>query len=119
MHLATHPPRRPGNAPGFMLALLSAAALFALTQCKFKPDAVTGVANPDNPSSCVQQCNRDAKAKRDAENDLHKANETACHDDPVCLANEEARHEAVLDQIAAEQQQCNAGCHRQGGGGND
>jgi hypothetical protein len=40
----------------------------------------------------------------------------ACGDDADCRAAEEARHEAVVENIQARRRECVSGCHRQGGG---
>lgn len=67
-------------------------------------------------SECVQACNELARAAREAERILHLANIEACAGDESCLEDEEARHEARMEEIAAQSQECKATCHEQGGG---
>jgi hypothetical protein len=67
-------------------------------------------------AECIHSCNDDAKESRDAERRLHTDNVKACAGDSDCLADEEARHEAAMDAIAAASKACKASCHDQGGG---
>lgn len=92
------------------------------SQCSQVADRSVG---PDNSTlgrgnevaACVQACNEIAKDDRAAENDLHKANVEACDGNMTCLEEEEARHEARMDEIEAAMQMCKAPCHEQGRGG--
>ncbi len=68
-------------------------------------------------ADCVRDCNAAAASARGAEQDLHVANVQGCEGNPECLAAEEARHVAVMEQIALESQACKEAClHEQGGG---
>ncbi|TPW14162.1 MAG: hypothetical protein FD129_1131 [bacterium] len=112
------------NKNGFW-PITAALAITILTlsgsQCSQVADRAVG---PDSGTldqaaevaACVQACNESAKGDRDSEKQLHKANIEACNGDETCLAEEEARHEAQLDEINAEMQFCKAPCHEQGGG---
>jgi hypothetical protein len=80
------------------------------------PDSGT-LGQGNEVAACVHACNDSAKDDRNIEQDLHKANVKACNGNPTCLADEEARHEARLDEIEAAMQQCKAPCHEQGRGG--
>ncbi len=108
------------------VVLVASLAFFALAasdpQCAKVSDRVTA---PDasldqqgkgGVADCVQSCVSFAKTARADEQDLHKANVAACGDDAQCLAQEEARHEAAMEQIAMDERDCKAPCHNQGTG---
>lgn len=71
-------------------------------------------------NSCIQECNAQARAAREAEQTLHASNVAACLSIPpgderaACLEAEDERHDARMDEIAAEQDACKEGCHDQG-----
>ncbi len=72
-------------------------------------------------NACVQQCNATARAARDVEQVLHQSNVAACQAlEPTsrgaCLEAEDERHEARMDEIADDQEDCKDACeHSQGG----
>ncbi len=105
-----------------LLVVAAAALTLLLSQCRMVSDAVVApggvgaLAQQPKPKDCMRDCQDAFLAAIAAENGLHKANEKACHDDPVCLANEEARHEAAMAQISVDRKNCLDGCHHQGGG---
>ncbi len=69
-----------------------------------------------NANSCIRECARIANEAIRVESDLHVANVHACGSDPLCLANEDARHEAAVAAIQAKRKICQNACHHQGGG---
>ena len=113
------------KAPFVALAILSAVALFGLTQCKLAPDKVTGIETTtagtagqaaSAPGNCISECAHAANDAMKVEQDLHKDNVKACKGNPACLAAEEARHDAAVDQIQEGRKECMNNCHHQGGG---
>jgi len=110
------------KAPFVALALLSAIALFGLTQCKLAPDKVTGIDKTEAgkaasaPGNCISECAHRANDAMQVEQDLHKDNVKACSGNPACLAAENARHDAAVDQIQEGRKECMGNCHHQGGG---
>ncbi len=110
-----------------LFLLVAGLAFFALAasepQCARIGDRVAGpngstpdVKGGNGVAECVQACVSAAQDARAAENDIHNANLESCAGDPECLAEESARHAAVMQQIAMDQQDCKAPCHNQGGG---
>jgi hypothetical protein len=103
-----------------LLIVAAAAMTMLLSQCRMVSDSVVGpgasVAAQKPSKDCFRDCQDAFKAAQDVEQALHKTNVKACNTNPVCLANEEARHAARMDQIAVERQACIDGCHHQGGG---
>lgn len=67
-------------------------------------------------AACVQACNDLGRDLRREERNLHRENVRACNGDYDCLADEEARHEARMEEIASIVQACKAPCHEQGRG---
>lgn len=124
MLAATRFPEARRKAPRVLLAVLCAAVVVCLSQCKLAPDAVTGLNRSENsqsrsassPGSCISDCAHQANDAMKLEQDLHKDNVEACNSDPTCLANEEARHEAAVDAIQNGRKACMSNCHHQGGG---
>lgn len=110
------------DRPTVLLVGCLALLLLATTgsQCaKVTDPAKQGLTPEMTPefAACVQACNQVAQEARAAELDLHIANIEACAGDPDCLAAEEERHEAVMEQIVLDMQGCKDGCqHEQGGG---
>src|SRR5438045_2013602 len=102
--------------------MVTAAALTVLlSQCRMVTDQIApggsaSVSAADNrrPKDCFRDCQDAFAAAIDAENALHKRNELACNGDPTCLATEEARHEAAMEQIATNRNTCINSCHHQG-----
>jgi len=80
------------------------------------PDNSAVSSNKGGVSDCVHSCVDYAQTARTDEQDLHKANIEACGGDWQCLQEEEARHEAVMEQIAMDQRDCKSFCHNQGSG---
>lgn len=105
-----------------LLVVAAAAMTLLLSQCRMVSDAIVApggvgtLAQQPKPKDCMRDCQDAFKAAQDAEQALHKTNVNACNDDPVCLANEEARHEAAMAQISVDRKNCLDGCHHQGGG---
>ena len=117
-----HPARR---VPGMRwigawvtLAALSAVAVLSLTQCRVVPDTVTGLAKHEqaSPGQCMSGCAHQYNDSLTVERDLHKDNVHACGGDSICLALEDARHEAAVERIQQGRKQCQEECHHQGGG---
>ncbi len=100
------------------ILLLAVFAFLALgiSQCKLATDRVTGLGVEAGLGPCIRQCAEDANAQLRDESVLHVANVQACADDPECLEQEEARHEAAVAQIQAGRDTCYERCHHQGGG---
>lgn len=122
MSMATRSGHARPLAPRIVLAILSIVAAVALSQCMMTADKVTGV-DPSHKvkekvdsGNCIPDCAHSANDAMDAEKDLHKNNVQACGGDATCLANEEARHEAAVNQIQADRKACMDGCHEQGNG---
>lgn len=122
MSIAPHSPEIHPKAPRFVLLILCAFAVVALTQCNMTADKVTGVSLDHaekvrpNRGDCVSDCAHQANDAMDVEKDLHVENVKACHGDQACLDAEQARHDAAVDQIQEERKHCIEGCHHQGGG---
>jgi hypothetical protein len=127
MRLAPRTPYIRPTAPRIVLAVLCVVSLVALTQCTMTADKVTGVdvgsgltdsekSKPKTTGNCVSECAHSANDLMKAEQDLHKANNQACGNDPTCKANENARHDAAVAAIQEGRQHCMDDCHHQGGG---
>ena len=125
MNIATRSPQERPKAPRIVLVTLCVIAVAALSQCKMTPDKVTGVEatlnqgnpnKPENHGQCISNCQHVANDALKAENDLHSQNLNACNGNPGCIAAENARHDAAVNQIQANRQLCMDGCHHQGGG---
>ena len=102
----------------WILFAVAAVALAAtLATCKSVTDNVlTPRAPATSASSCVSECAREANEELREESDLHVATVKACKGDTLCLANENARHQAAVNVIQAQRQQCQQNCHHQGSG---
>ena len=99
----------------FFVAAVALAA--ALVTCKGVSDNVLLPRPVVTPASdCVADCAHAANDAIRVESDLHVANVKACNGDPLCLANEDARHQAAVNAIQAQRKQCQDNCHHQGGG---
>ncbi len=102
------------------LAFLALVVLTAatLSQCKMVDERLTGVASPfkDQPTKCMQQCNKDSDRALREEDRIHVANVLACAGDATCLALEQIRHENRIAEIGVQLQTCLNGCHHQGAG---
>jgi hypothetical protein len=67
-------------------------------------------------AACVAACNDLGRDLRREERNLHHDNVRACDGNSECLDEEEARHEARMEEIASIVQACKAPCHEQGRG---
>lgn len=118
MSLGTASPRRSLNIS--LLVVAAAAMTLLLSQCRMVTDAVepghVGTLAQKPAQDCMRDCQAVYQTAQDAEQALHKANIKACNDDPVCIANEDARHDAAMAQLAADRKACFDTCHHQGGG---
>lgn len=121
MRLGTPPVHR--NVKIALLMVAAAALTMLLSQCRMVTDAVApgsavreAITESRKPTDCVNACRDAYNQAKDAETALHKANELACNGDLACLDAEEARHEAVMNQINQDRKVCVDGCHHQGGG---
>ena len=109
---------RRGSALAVLGVVLAAAAMLSLSQCRSVDERLTGVAmDKGHPDKCFQECNKDFDKGMKEEDKLHDKNVKACRRDPVCLALEQARHDAAVDQLKVGLRQCEQGCHHQGRGG--
>jgi len=115
-----HPPPAPLPAlaaVALVAALVGLAAMLA--QCRSVSNDVLGLGlqhGADQSGACTADCTKTYNAQIKQENNLHRANEAACNNDPACLAAEEARHEAELTRLNQAKQDCINGCHTQGRG---
>ena len=120
MNIAPRLPHMRLKAPRVALAILSAIALVGLSQCKLTPDKLTGVDKAgsikSSPGACISECAHRANDAMDGEKDLHKVLVQNCHGDPVCLAAEDARHQAAVNAIQDGRKRCMDDCHQQGSG---
>jgi hypothetical protein len=101
------------------LAALVALTSVSLTQCRMVNvgDSASGMGFENvSTAQCITNCNKTANDAIRAESDLHVRNVRNCNSDPICLDNEEARHEAAVNSIQAARNACVEGCHHQGGG---
>ena len=118
MSLGTSSPRR--SLKIALLVVAAAAMTLLLSQCRMASDAVVAPGAATLAQKPAQDCMRDCQTAyqtaQDAEQALHKQLIQACGDDPVCIANENARHDAVMAQLAADRKACFDNCHHQGGG---
>lgn len=107
------------SSHGRKLLLVAGAALLvaATTQCRSVTDSITRArVGSLNAGACVSACAHAANEAMKQESKLHVNNVKACGSDPVCKANEEARHEAAVAAIQEQRKLCQNGCHHQGGG---
>ncbi len=119
MSLGTPPLHR--NLKIVLLMAAAAALTMLLSQCRMVTDSIAPVAGVSLAASaktqdCLNNCQAQSNAAKDAEQKLHQANVKACKNDPVCLANEDARHMAAMDAINAARNACMDACHHQGSG---
>jgi len=110
--------KRLGSRVG--LAALLVLALLLLSQCRMVNDRMVGVdvgLLRTTPAKCADQCQKNADKAVRLEARVHLTYVGACNGDPTCLADEDARHQAALQNIESQRQQCIADCHNQGGSG--
>lgn len=104
-----------------LLVLAAAAVTMLLSQCRMVSDGVVAPGLGSLAQKPAQDCLRDCQAvyqtAQDAEQALHKQLIKACGSDTTCIANEDARHDAAMAQLAADRKACFDRCHHQGGGG--
>jgi hypothetical protein len=101
------------------LYALVIAAGFSLTQCVQVADPVAGSTAQQfatSTSDCFSGCGMTYAAGVQAQTTLHNTNVKACKGDPVCLALENARFQAAMNQLMTDATNCRNGCHHQGGG---
>jgi hypothetical protein len=100
------------------LAALLGVVSLTLSQCTQVGDNLTGVGLISHKStSCKEKCDKTYDKLVKEENSLYRKNIDRCHHDAACIAAENARHNAVLAQLAADLAACKANaCHKQGGG---
>ncbi len=121
--------RGKSNVWGAIVALSVTLALTG-SQCSQVSDRITSPSGSSGTgvngsgggvSACVQACNDAARTARDFERNLHKNNLEACKvlrgsERDACMAAENARHDARMEQISMELEACKAPCHEQGSG---
>jgi hypothetical protein len=101
------------------LAVLLVLSVVTLSRCTLVSDRLTGVDSRSfrkAPVPCIVECQRVANEQIRVESVLHVSNVKACDGDADCLADEESRHEAAVNDIQAGREGCVGGCHDQGGG---
>jgi hypothetical protein len=101
------------------LAVLLVLSVLTLSRCTLVGDRLTGVdvaRSRQAPVPCIVECQRVANEEIRVESVLHVSNVNACDGDADCLADEESRHEAAVNDIQAGREVCVDGCHDQGGG---
>jgi hypothetical protein len=70
---------------------------------------------PDPVKVCQRDCAADARVATRVEKKRHRTAIKACDKDPICEAEEDAFHELVLLEIAADEAECKIACeHDQG-----
>ncbi len=117
---------------GFALLLVFAMAATG-SQCAKVEDRTTAPDVSLSPSSggdgedldhhghggyreCIRDCVWQAQRERALEQIRHQRNLRHCGHDQECIRHENARHRAVMEQIAREERACKAECHQQGEG---
>ena len=111
--------RRPQWATGAALLLLLIALACSLTQCRMVGDGLVGPRlsrGTDDATTCATECVHVSNEAIRAESDRHVQAVHDCAGDEACLAAEEARHEAEVEQIQAARVACQDQCHDQGAG---
>jgi len=111
--------RRPHRATGAALLLLLIALACSLTQCRMVGDELVGPRlsrGADDATTCAAECARTYNETIRAESDRHVQAVHDCAADEACLAAEEARHEAEVEQIQEARVACQSQCHNQGAG---
>jgi len=102
--------------------MAAALGIVVLSGCTMVGDGLTGVkARPADATTCVKDCNDLYKTLYDQEQKLHLTNIDACQaltepDKDTCLASEDARHQAAMDELSTGKVECQNDCHRQGSG---
>jgi len=102
------------------LAALLVTALFTLSQCRQVGDRLNGIdLSPlkNSVAKCIDKCQKAADQEMRMEDRFHASRVSACGGNAGCLAAEEARHTAAVQDIENRRQACIDNCHAQGGGG--
>jgi hypothetical protein len=112
-----YPPRRKLWTTTALLGVLIAIGV-TLTQCKMVTDELSGVrmSQTESVKSCLANCMMQYNALIRVESELHVVNIKACGTDAVCIATEDARHDAAVAVIQTARTTCQDGCHHQGAG---
>lgn len=104
-----------------LLVVAAAAMTLLLSQCRMVSDSVSprnvGTLGQKPSQDCMRDCQAVYQTNQNAEQALHKQLIQACAGDSTCIANETARHDAAMAQLAANRKACFDNCHHQGGGG--
>ena len=118
MHRASHRRSPSPIVTRIVLLLTLAGAVLTLTHCRNVGDRLSGVGVGQfkRPGSCFDACYDAYRNQVKGENDLHVALVKNCTGDPACLEEEDARHEAALNNIQADRINCLNTCHQQGSG---
>jgi hypothetical protein len=103
------------------LLVIGLVNLVGMTECSRVDSSVTApdsspVLGSPSRDECLERCNRTAKEAVLAEGELHESNLFECEGDPACIAEERARHQAVMADIRVHYNECVESCHDQGGG---
>jgi hypothetical protein len=100
-----------------LLAVGTAALIATIETCRGVPDNVlASKPGATETANCISDCAHSANEAIRVESDLHVANVHACAGDSVCLAREDARHEAAVNAIQDQRKNCQDNCRHQGGG---
>ena len=107
-----------------LLVVCGALLALVLDQCRMVGDQVMTPAagglslqqQQGNHGNCISECAKAFADSNKVESNLHVANVHACGGDAACVANEEARYEAVKARISVDRKACFDACHHQGGG---
>jgi hypothetical protein len=100
------------------LGVLLATVALGLSQCKMVNENLTGVSlDRQKPDQCIAKCSKTLAQRIEVAGKVHVSHLRDCAGDPVCIALENARYEAVLQQLYANYRDCLGNCHHQGSGG--
>jgi len=93
------------------------ALVVTIETCRSVTDNVlTSRRGAEETANCISACAHAANEQIRAESDLHVSHVHACDGDSVCLAQEDARHQAAVNTIQDGRKACQDGCRHQGGG---
>ena len=110
-------PRSTHRARRLLLLIGALVLVAATTQCRMVTDNVLRPrVDVAGAGACIAACSKAANEALNAESQLHQERVRLCGVDPVCKAEEEARHEAAVAAIQNQRKACQDGCHHQGGG---
>ena len=113
--------RLPRRLRALLMLATGVMVTIVVSQCRLVDDRVLAPsaqlsASESRSGACIRTCARTNSDAKTAEDALNAANIAACAGDPVCLANEEARHVAAINAINEARKACMDACHHQGGG---